>query len=89
MILGGCQLIKQFVLVITIAAFVITPARLAKAQLHRVGPPDIYPDLVVTPGAANPRVTQRNIGETICNRHWSTKLIRPPAESTKVPHLTG
>jgi hypothetical protein len=37
---------------------------------------------VRTPGAANPQVTQRNIRDTICNPHWSTKLIRPPAEYT-------
>jgi len=48
-------------------------------QPHRIGPADIYPDPVRTPGAANPQVTQQN---TICNRRWSTKLIRPPAEYT-------
>ena len=35
-----------------------------------------------TPGAANPDVTQHNIQDTICNRQWSTKEIRPPAEYT-------
>jgi hypothetical protein len=34
------------------------------------------------PGAANHQVTQRNIGNTICNRRWSTRLIRPPAQYT-------
>ena len=52
------------------------------AQPHRIGPAEIYPDPVRTPGAANPQVTRRNIGETICNPRWSTKLIRPPAEYT-------
>jgi len=52
------------------------------AQPHRIGPADIYPDPRMTPGAANPDVTQENIGENICNRHWSTRLIRPPAEYT-------
>ena len=51
-------------------------------QLHRIVPADIYPDPVRTPGAANLQVTQQNLGETICNRHWSTKLIRPPSEYT-------
>jgi hypothetical protein len=36
----------------------------------------------MTPGAANPEVTQRNIQDTICSRRWSTKLIRPPAGYT-------
>ena len=79
---GGPQLIRQLVLVIAIAGIGLLPARMSAAQLNRIGPADIYPDPAKTPGAANPRVTQRNIGETICNRHWSTKLIRPPAEYT-------
>jgi len=37
---------------------------------------------VRTPGATNLQVMQQNLGETICNRHWSTKLIRPPSEYT-------
>ena len=52
------------------------------AQHHRIGPADIYPDPVRTPGAANPQVTQRNIKDNICSSHWSTKLIRPPSEYT-------
>jgi hypothetical protein len=52
------------------------------AQVRRIGPADIYPDPVRTPGAANPQVTQRNIGDTICSRRWSTKQIRPPAQYT-------
>lgn len=52
------------------------------AQSNRIGPADIYPDPARTPGAANPEVTQRNIKDTICNRHWSTRLIRPPAAYT-------
>jgi len=52
------------------------------AQRDRTGPGDIYPDPVRTPGAANPEITQQNIGSTICNRHWSTKSIRPPSEYT-------
>jgi hypothetical protein len=49
-------------------------------QRHRIGPAEIYPGPVRTPGAANPQVSQRNIGDTICSRRWSTRLIRPPAQ---------
>src|ERR1700674_4704934 len=48
----------------------------------RMGPADIYPDAVRTPGAANPEITQDNIRETICNPRWSTKSIRPAASYT-------
>ena len=47
----------------------------ARSQSRRIGPADIYPDPVRTPGAANPQVTQQNIKGNICDRHWSTKLI--------------
>jgi hypothetical protein len=43
----------------------------------RVGPSDIYPDPVRTPGATNPDIRQENIRETICNPRWSTKSVRP------------
>jgi hypothetical protein len=52
------------------------------APNQRLGPADIYPRADLTPGAANPDVTQENLGRTICNPHWSTKSIRPPAEYT-------
>jgi hypothetical protein len=48
----------------------------------RVGPADIYPNPVRTPGATNPDISQDNIRETICNPRWSTKSIRPPASYT-------
>jgi hypothetical protein len=51
-------------------------------QPHRLGPAEIYPNSVMTPGGANPQATQRNIGDTICSRRWSTRLIRPPAQYT-------
>ena len=53
------------------------------AQPHRIGPAEIYPDPVRTPGAVNPQVTQQNIKDNICNRQWSTKQIRPPAHFRK------
>lgn len=45
------------------------------------------PDPKLTPGATNPGITQANIHQTICNnhgkgKHWTTKLIRPPASYT-------
>jgi hypothetical protein len=49
---------------------------------RRVGPDDIYPRADLTPGAANPDVTQENLAQTICNPHWSTKSIRPREEYT-------
>lgn len=49
---------------------------------RRAGPPDIYPDSSLTPGATNPKITQANIDRTICNPRWSTKSIRPPEEYT-------
>ena len=65
------------------AAFVcILLAHAPPAEPHCIGPADIYPDPIRTPDAANPQVTQHNIQDTICNRHWSTKLIRPPAGYT-------
>jgi hypothetical protein len=47
-----------------------------------VGPADIYPDPVRTPGATNPRISQQNIRETICNPRWSTRSIRPDENYT-------
>jgi hypothetical protein len=48
----------------------------------RIGPPDIYPDPVRTPGAVNPDIHQDGIEQTICNPHWSTRSIRPSADYT-------
>jgi hypothetical protein len=48
----------------------------------RLGPPDIYPDPIRTPGVTNPDITQDNVRENICNPNWSTKSIRPPAHYT-------
>jgi len=49
---------------------------------ERAGPASIYPDPARTPGAANPEITQENVGETICNPDWSTRGIRPPSSYT-------
>lgn len=53
-----------------------------QARQRLAGPADIYPDFAMTPGAANPGITQENIKNNICNRHWSTRLVRPPSEYT-------
>jgi hypothetical protein len=48
------------------------------------GRPELSPDRaswVLTPGVANPDVTQETIGETICKGGW-TKTIRPPTDYT-------
>ena len=37
------------------------------------------PDRACTPGEADPRVTQANVGSTICRRGY-TASVRPPAE---------
>ena len=39
------------------------------------------PDPAMTPGAVNPAVTQKTIGETICVRGW-TRTVRPPEDYT-------
>jgi hypothetical protein len=61
---------------------IILLANLSSANHHKVGPADIYPDSVMTPGEANPAITQGNIQDNICNPHWSTNLVRPPSEYT-------
>ena len=48
----------------------------------KAGPAELYPDAALTPGFANPDITQANIGETICNPAWSTKSVRPPSSYT-------
>ena len=48
------------------------------------GEPALSPDRaswILTPGVANPDVTQETIGETICTRGW-TKTMRPPTDYT-------
>jgi hypothetical protein len=40
------------------------------------------PDASTTPGAINPAVRQKTIGETICARGW-TRMVRPPVQYTE------
>jgi len=44
--------------------------------------PHGLPDRRCTPGAAYPKVTQRNIGRTICRSGW-TSTVRPPGSYTE------
>lgn len=48
----------------------------------RVGPPDIYPNPIHTPGATNAAITEENIQQNICSPGWSTKFVRPPTSYT-------
>jgi Bacterial SH3 domain len=59
-----------------------TPDSTLHTSSTRVGPSEIYPDPVRTPGLANPDVTQDNITDNICSLNWSTKSIRPPSSYT-------
>ena len=61
------------------------PRSMARRQTSRAkaGPLSIYPDPTLTPGLANPAVTEASVGETICNPYWSTTSIRPPSSYTK------
>jgi hypothetical protein len=58
-----------------------SPSIAETVQPH-VGPPDIYPDPLRTPGATNAAITQENISDTICNPRWSTRSVRPDESYT-------
>jgi hypothetical protein len=73
---------KRFQIAILLTFLCVLFAKGARAPAGRVGPADIYPDPSLAPGAANPQITQQNIRDTICNRAWSTKLIRPSSGYT-------
>ena len=45
------------------------------------GAPAVVASWALTPGVANPDVTQETIGSTICNHGW-TKTIRPSTDYT-------
>ena len=50
-------------------------------SVHADLPPGVLPRHQLTPGAIDPRVTQGNITDTICQR-GCTKSVRPPFEYT-------
>ena len=41
------------------------------------------PKPALTPGATDPAITQANRKSTLCNKHWSTRSIRPPNSYTE------
>ena len=49
----------------------------------RVGDTSIYPDPKLTPGKADVTVTQENLAENICNKHWTTGQVRPHTSVTR------
>lgn len=59
----------------------LAPILLACCAAAFAATPDV-PDHVATPGALNADVTQATIAQTICNPHWSTRSVRPPASYT-------
>jgi hypothetical protein len=59
----------------------VTVAALDAQAQQRVGPKYLYPDPAITPGVANPDVTQANINDTICKTGW-TDTVRPPTSLT-------
>jgi len=76
-------MLRQVCLLISVAVVLrlLTGASPAHPTRHP-SPVDIYPDPVMTPGAANTEITRSNIADNICNPHWSTKLVRPPSSYT-------
>jgi uncharacterized protein YraI len=48
----------------------------------KAAPAAVYPNPAQTPGVPNPDITQANIGDNICNKHWSTSSIRPSTSVT-------
>jgi hypothetical protein len=70
----------QFSVLVALACTLL--AHGAVPQSGRIGPMEVYPDPVRTPGAANPEINQENIQDNLCNPQWSTKQIRPPSGYT-------
>lgn len=63
-------------------AFAVIIASLALAAPARARTREgALPDPAMTPGATNPRVTQADIGRTICVRGW-TRTVRPLEDYT-------
>ena len=63
---------------VSAVAAAATPAASMPAACHLR---DRLPDPACTPGAVDPRVTQDNIGQTICVRGY-TATVRPPVSYT-------
>ncbi len=71
--LAGCLLLAAC----STAAPPAAPRSYGGSCTSRLG----LPDPVCTPGEADPRVTQDNVGATICRRGYSAS-VRPPQEVT-------
>lgn len=56
-------------------------ATVGPCQARSIGP-YVLPDPSCTPGAANPAVTQADVGSTICRPGW-TDTVRPPETYTE------
>ena len=66
----------------TCGGFQFLPRALSTASHHnRSRPPGLLPRRDLTPGAIDPRVTQGNLGDTICRQGY-TATVRPPFEYT-------
>lgn len=50
--------------------------------IRRPGDDPRLPVRTCTPGSVRDDITQGNIGQTICNKNWSTDTIRPPKAET-------
>lgn len=47
-----------------------------------MGPADVYPNATMTPGKPDPTVKQSNIADNICNKEWTTDMVRPSVAVT-------
>ena len=53
-----------------------------RSEEKQVGDKKVYPQSDLTPGVADPSVTQDNLADNICNKNWSTSTVRPPTSVT-------
>ena len=67
------------------ATYVVRPAKLLGPVTKQTGcvSRNGKPDRGCTPGAIDPRVTQANLGQTICRRGGYTGSVRPPESYTE------
>jgi hypothetical protein len=75
---------RNWVELVAVAASAVLAVGLLGGFRSGPGSSKLSPDRaswILTPGVANPDVTQETIGETICKGGW-TKTIRPPTDYT-------
>lgn len=75
-----CQMAEQYWLIMQVPGRCLNEVS-APATAAHLGPDGIYPNLSLTPGAIDPRVTQDNIKVTICTSGY-TATVRPPISYT-------